>query len=79
MRTTLTLEDDLVRLKEVARSTDRNLEDVVNDAIRKGLSVGDAGPAGPDPFVARPQACGFRTGIDPTIRHSSHCFNPQRS
>lgn len=67
MRTTLTLEDDLARrLKEVARSTDRNFKDVVNDAIRKGLSVGDAAPAGLEPFVVRPQACGFRTGIDPT-------------
>ncbi len=67
MRTTLTLEDDLARrLKELARGTDRNFKDVVNDAIRKGLSVGDAPPAGEERFVVRPQACGFRSGVDPT-------------
>lgn len=67
MRTTLTLDDDLAqRLKELARGTDRNFKDVVNEAIRKGLSVGDAAAAGQEPFVVRPQACGFRTGVDPT-------------
>lgn len=67
MRTTLTLEDDLARrLKELARGTDRNFKDVVNDAIRKGLSVGGALPAGQKRFVVSPQACGFRAGVDPT-------------
>ena len=67
MRTTLTLEDDLARrLKELARGTDRNFKEVVNDAIRKGLSVGDGAPAGQERFVVRPRACGFRSGIDPT-------------
>jgi hypothetical protein len=67
MRTTLTLEDDLARwLKELARSTDRNFKDVVNDAIRKGLSLGQRPPADQERFVVRAKACGFRTGIDPT-------------
>jgi len=67
MRTTLTLEDDLARrLKEVARSTDRNFKEVVNEAIRRGLSLGDALPGGRDRFVVKPQACGFRIGVDPT-------------
>ncbi len=52
MRTTLTLEDDLARrLKELARSTDRNFKEVVNDAIRKGLSLGDDAPDGQERFV----------------------------
>jgi hypothetical protein len=67
MRTTLTLDDDVARrLKEIARSTERSFKEVVNDAIRRGLAVGDRPPTAPDPFVVQPRACGFRTGIDPT-------------
>lgn len=67
MRTTLTLEDDLaMKLKELARSTDRKFKEVVNDAIRKGLSLGEPPPADQERFVVRARACGFRTGVDPT-------------
>ena len=67
MRTTLTLEDELARrLKELARSTDRNFKDVVNEAIRKGLSVGEPPAADQERFVVHARACGFRTGVDPT-------------
>ena len=67
MRTTLTLEDDLaLKLKELARSTDRNFKEVVNDSIRKGLSLGEPLPADQERFVVRARACGFRTGVDPT-------------
>jgi len=67
MRTTLTLEDDLaLKLKELARSTDRNFKEVVNDAIRKGLSLGEPPPADQERFVVRARACGFRPGVDPT-------------
>jgi hypothetical protein len=67
MRTTLTLEDDLaLKLKELARSTDRNFKEVVNDAIRKGLSLGEPPPADQERFVVRARACGFRAGVDPT-------------
>jgi len=63
----LTLEDDLARrLKELARSTDRNFKDVVNDAIRKGLSLGEPPAGDQERFVVRARACGFRTGVDPT-------------
>jgi len=67
MRTTLTLENDLAqRLKQLARTTGKSFKEVVNTAIRKGLSLGDA-PAGDlEPFQVVPRACGFRTGIDPT-------------
>ena len=67
MRTTLTLEDDLAKkLKELARGTDRKFKEVVNDAIRKGLSLGEPPPADQERFVVRARACGFRTGVDPT-------------
>ena len=63
----MTLEDDLARrLKELARSSDRNFKEVVNDAIRKGLSLGEAAPDGQERFTVQPKACGFRTGVDPT-------------
>jgi hypothetical protein len=67
MRTTLTLEDDLdSRLKKLARSTGKSFKEVVNSAIRKGLSLGDAPVGDQDPFRVVPKACGFRAGIDPT-------------
>ena len=67
MRTTLTLDEDLaLKLKELARSTDRKFKVVVNDAIRKGLSLGNLPPEDQERFVVRAKACGFRTGVDPT-------------
>jgi len=67
MRTTLTLEDDLARrLKKLARSLDKSFKAVVNETIRKGLSLGDLPPADQKDFTVRPKACGFRAGIDPT-------------
>jgi hypothetical protein len=67
MRTTLTLDDDLAaELNRTARHTGRSFKDVVNAAIRRGLSAGDR----PDskvrpPFAVTPEACGFMAGIDP--------------
>ena len=67
MKTTVTLEDDLaLNLKEIARSTSRSFEEVVNDAIRKGLSLGEPPPEDQERFVVRARACGFRSGVDPT-------------
>jgi uncharacterized ferredoxin-like protein len=67
MRTTLTLDDDLARrLKELARATDRNFKEVVNETIRKGLAVGELPRASEDRFQVQPKACGFRSGIDTT-------------
>jgi hypothetical protein len=67
MRTTLTLDDDLAaELDRTARRLGRSFKDVVNETIRRGLSMGDR-PATPeaDAFEVRPQACGFLPGIDP--------------
>ena len=39
MRTTLTLDDDVAAtLKRLQRARDASLKDIVNDALRKGLS-----------------------------------------
>ena len=67
MRTTLSLDDDLAEsLNRAARLTGRSFKAVVNEAIRRGLSLGDA-PLGSDrePFVVEAQACGWMPGIDP--------------
>jgi hypothetical protein len=66
MRTTLTLDDQLEqRLKEMARESGRSFKDVVNDVLRRGLSVGDPPGEATEPFVVRPTGSGFRPGIDP--------------
>jgi hypothetical protein len=66
MRTTLTLDDDLARrLRQIARASGQSLKKVINEAIRRGLSLGEAPPPNIEPFVVTPQACGFRPGIDP--------------
>lgn len=67
MRTTLTLEDELAReLKRLARTSDRSFKEVVNEAIRRGLSAGEGPADDEEPFRVEPKACGFRTGVDPT-------------
>ena len=66
MRTTLTLEDDLSRgLKERARASGKSFKEVVNETIRRGLSVGDRPPEDDEPFRVQARACGFRSGVDP--------------
>ena len=64
MRTTLTLDDDLAAaLREQARLLDRSFKQVVNDALRRGMSlaVADDRPA----YRVRPIQSGFKPGIDP--------------
>jgi len=66
MRTTLTLDDDLARrLQDLSRTSGRRFKEVVNEAIRRGLSLGDGPLPGTEPFRVHPKACGFRPGIDP--------------
>jgi hypothetical protein len=67
LRTTLTLDDDLAEaLNRSARLSGRSFKEVVNAAIRRGLSTGEM-PSDADtrPFVVQPQACGLMPGIDP--------------
>ena len=66
MRTTLTLEDDLSRgLKEKALASGRSFKEVVNETIRRGLSVGEGPSEDDEPFRVQAKACGFRSGVDP--------------
>jgi hypothetical protein len=66
MRTTLTLDDDLVqRLKEIARDSGRSFKDVTNEIVRRGLSTGEGPGESPEPFRVEPKSCGFKPGIDP--------------
>lgn len=65
MRTTLTIDDDLLdALKSLAHQEQRPFKDVVNDAIRAGLAgqrVGSTATA----YRAGLLHCGLRPGVDP--------------
>ena len=64
MRTTLTLDDDIAdSLKELARLLNKPFKQIVNDALRRGLSpaIGEDRAA----YTVRPLAGGFRAGVDP--------------
>lgn len=64
MRTTLTLDPDVARLlQEEAHRQRKSFKDVVNDAIRKGLSPATRG-GDPAPFRVRPHKTTLRPGID---------------
>lgn len=64
MRTTLTLEDDVVALlREAERNSGQSFKAIVNEAIRRGLTgIQRAGIAEAMPTYA----IGFRAGIDTT-------------
>ena len=64
MRTTLTIEDDLARaLRERARLLGLPFKQVVNDALRRGISpVVREDPA---PYRVVPHHSGFAPGVDP--------------
>jgi hypothetical protein len=65
MRTTITLEEDVATLvRDEMRRTGASFKDVVNDAIRKGLTTGSAPAARAPKFRVKPKACGFRAGIE---------------
>lgn len=64
MRTTLTLDDDIAdALKEQARLLEKPFKQVVNEALRRGLSPS---PEEERPtFRVKPICGGLRAGIDP--------------
>ena len=65
MRTTLTLDDDVAeKLRQIAHRSGRSFKEVVNDALRRGLSTGAKPPAKKPAFKVRPHASGFRAGVD---------------
>jgi hypothetical protein len=52
MRTTLTLDDDVFKAaRRRAREQDRSLKDVINEALRQGLALGER--SRPDPYTFR--------------------------
>ena len=64
MRTTLTVDDDIAdSLKEQARLQDKPFKQVVNDALRRGMSpvVRET----PEPYRVDPIQSGFAPGVDP--------------
>jgi hypothetical protein len=65
MRTTLTLDDDLAhQLRELVRRTGSSFKEVVNSAIRSGLSGGKRPVSALPKFRVRPKPLGFRAGVD---------------
>ena len=64
MRTTLTLDDDVIdALKERAQRLDQSFKQVVNDTLRRGLSRAAAEMQ--PPYRVNPHSSGFRAGVDP--------------
>lgn len=65
MRTTLTVEDDLGRrLKERARREGRSFKDVVNEALRRGLTAQEV-RENSEPYRVETFRGGLRPGVDP--------------
>lgn len=63
MRTTVTLDDDLVaRLREIARERRRPFKSILNETIRSGLG----GPPSETPYRLTPRRMGTRDGVDLT-------------
>lgn len=67
MRTTLTVDDDLMKeLHEAARTSGKPFKEVVNETLRLGLTTGISPARRVSRFRVHPKACGFRAGIDLT-------------
>ena len=65
MRTTLTLDPDVARLlREEAHRQRKPFKQIVNEAIRRGLSP-DARRARAEPYRVKPHRTELRAGIDP--------------
>lgn len=66
MRTTLTLDDELVeKLKDLAHKRRIAFKQVVNDVIRRGLSAPELRQAKPKPFKVETFVSEFKPGVDP--------------
>ena len=65
MRTTLTLDDDIAdSLKELARLLNKPFKQVVNDALRRGISPSIGEEPAPEYRVV-PNRSGLTQGVDP--------------
>ncbi len=66
MRTTLTLDDDLVvKLKELAHRQGSTFKEAVNAAVRRGLTKPSPGARRTKPFRVKTFRSPFRPGVDP--------------
>ena len=63
MRTTLTLEEDVARLKREARNSGKSFKQVVNEALREGLTARKAAKKQP-PFKVKARRMGHYPGLD---------------
>jgi predicted transcriptional regulator len=65
MRTTLTLDDDVLRAaKRRAREQDRPLKEVINEALRQGLALGNVRRAPTYKFRLKTVAGRLLPGVD---------------
>jgi hypothetical protein len=66
MRTTLTIDDDLMPLiEELRRSQGLSLKVVVNQLLRAGIQC-QTQPPKPRPYRTKPRKLKLRAGFDPT-------------
>jgi hypothetical protein len=66
MRTTVTLDTDVVRLlRDAMHRSRQSFKEALNGALRTGLSAPQARPK-PSRFVVKARPMGVRAGIDPT-------------
>ena len=66
MRTTVTLDDDLMRaLQREATKTDRPFKEVLNAAVRAGLGMQRRAVSRARRYRVKPFDCALRPGIDP--------------
>ncbi|HSL81782.1 MAG TPA: antitoxin [Thermoanaerobaculia bacterium] len=64
MRTTVTLEPDVVRrLQQEMRRTGKGMKAVVNEALRRGPGLAERREK-PPRFEVRPHSFGFKRGVD---------------
>ncbi len=66
MRTTISLDDALAeKLNEIAHKNKTSFREVVNQTLRRGLSVPEPRPVVTQRFAADTFASAFRPGVDP--------------
>lgn len=64
MRTTVTLDDDVVRIiRSIMRAEDKSFKQAINDALRR--SAQPAPPRRRRRFRVRPHCSAFAAGVDP--------------
>lgn len=67
MRTTLTLDPDVVRLiEEQTHRQRKTFKEVVNDALRRGLSPGGGRRRDKPPYRVRVHSARLKAGLDKT-------------